>query len=405
MRDYAKNRRAREPLLRELIALGITYEEISELMGCCVATITHDVARLGGVTAFKNRPSSRGETYAAVIKQYAEIVGAEEFGKLAPASACLRDALAKWLNVDGIIAKMVGIFFVMEERSFPEFSPDRAAYERLMSDVSVRVLHRQFGMREHERNARGVWREILQKVACGEDCIPTSEEELFLQNVKPLAMRHREEIMPIWTDEAFALIGRALKSLTTREEQVIRLSYGIGVEKLRTLKEIGDEMGVTRERVRQILAKALRKLRHPARGLSILWKPIGNVVHETLERKRAEEEKKARLAESADVLRNMVPVASIPILVRPLEELDLSVRSFHCLRNAGVTDLFDLVQYTEQELLLTKNFGRKSLYEIKNLLSEHGLKLGLNFTAEDKAALKYKYRLGLRSETTPQATT
>jgi RNA polymerase primary sigma factor len=61
------------------------------------------------------------------------------------------------------------------------------------------------------------------------------------------------------------LLG-VLDTLTPREEKVIRLRYGIDDGKPRTLEEVGREFNVTRERIRQIEAKALRKLRHPSRS-------------------------------------------------------------------------------------------------------------------------------------------
>ncbi len=57
----------------------------------------------------------------------------------------------------------------------------------------------------------------------------------------------------------------ALHKLTPREEKVIRLRYGLEDGKSRTLDEVGREFNVTRERIRQVEAKALRKLRNPAR--------------------------------------------------------------------------------------------------------------------------------------------
>ncbi|MBO7345682.1 MAG: sigma-70 family RNA polymerase sigma factor, partial [Clostridia bacterium] len=61
------------------------------------------------------------------------------------------------------------------------------------------------------------------------------------------------------------LIG-VLDTLTPREEKVLRLRYGLDDGKPRTLEEVGKEFNVTRERIRQIEAKALRKLRHPSRS-------------------------------------------------------------------------------------------------------------------------------------------
>ena len=61
-------------------------------------------------------------------------------------------------------------------------------------------------------------------------------------------------------------IARVLNTLTPREEKVLRLRYGIDDGRPRTLEEVGKEFNVTRERIRQIEAKALRKLRHPSRS-------------------------------------------------------------------------------------------------------------------------------------------
>ena len=69
---------------------------------------------------------------------------------------------------------------------------------------------------------------------------------------------------------AFAILKEQLISildtLTPREEMVIRMRYGLDDGHPRTLEEVGKAFGVTRERIRQIEAKALRKLRHPSRS-------------------------------------------------------------------------------------------------------------------------------------------
>jgi DNA-directed RNA polymerase subunit alpha len=67
------------------------------------------------------------------------------------------------------------------------------------------------------------------------------------------------------------------------------------------------------------------------------------------------------------------------ILNRSVEELELSVRSYNCLKNASIQTIGDLVQKTEAEMLRTKNFGRKSLNEIKELLLGLGLTFGMRF--------------------------
>jgi DNA-directed RNA polymerase subunit alpha len=83
---------------------------------------------------------------------------------------------------------------------------------------------------------------------------------------------------------------------------------------------------------------------------------------ETLEPERIEEEEEPEFNEN---------------LLKPVDELELSVRSFNCLQNAGIRYIGDLVQKTEAEMLKTKNFGRKSLKEIKELLADFDLELDM----------------------------
>ena len=66
-------------------------------------------------------------------------------------------------------------------------------------------------------------------------------------------------------------------------------------------------------------------------------------------------------------------------LDKSVEELELSVRSYNCLKNAEIRTIRELVQKTEAEMLRTKNFGRKSLNEIKEILQQMGLGLGMRF--------------------------
>jgi DNA-directed RNA polymerase subunit alpha len=70
------------------------------------------------------------------------------------------------------------------------------------------------------------------------------------------------------------------------------------------------------------------------------------------------------------------------ILARSVEDLELSVRSANCLKNAGINTIGELVRRTEADMLKTKNFGRKSLSELKDILSEYGLVFGMKLDEE-----------------------
>ncbi|NQU43290.1 DNA-directed RNA polymerase subunit alpha [bacterium] len=88
---------------------------------------------------------------------------------------------------------------------------------------------------------------------------------------------------------------------------------------------------------------------------------------------RAEEERGA-IAEAEEAAAEERPHAELEEkLDRSIEELELSVRSFNCLEAAGIKTIRDLVQKSESEMLKYRNFGRKSLSEIKNILKEMGL--------------------------------
>jgi len=95
-----------------------------------------------------------------------------------------------------------------------------------------------------------------------------------------------------------------------------------------------------------------------------------NIVDEPLEK------------EPSAAKREIPYMSQIDILSKPIEHLELSVRSNNCLRSAGLEKIYELVQKTEDELLKTKNFGRKSLSEIKETLAN--LSLGLNLDLHPK---------------------
>ena len=68
----------------------------------------------------------------------------------------------------------------------------------------------------------------------------------------------------------------------------------------------------------------------------------------------------------------------MPDAAKEIDELDLSVRSANCLKNANINTLRELVRKSEKEMLETKNFGRKSLEELQELLGKLGLGFGMN---------------------------
>lgn len=81
-------------------------------------------------------------------------------------------------------------------------------------------------------------------------------------------------------------------------------------------------------------------------------------------------------------------------ILKPIEDLELSVRAYNCLKSAGINTVSELIQRTEPELLKTKNFGKRSLDEIKEVLSRHGLKLGIRLEPEVIEKIQEKAQRG-----------
>jgi len=81
-------------------------------------------------------------------------------------------------------------------------------------------------------------------------------------------------------------------------------------------------------------------------------------------------------------------------LLKSVEELELSVRSYNCLKNANIRTIAELVSKTEQEMLRTKNFGRKSLNEIKELMETMGLHFNMRVDPEEIEKLMKNKRMG-----------
>lgn len=99
-----------------------------------------------------------------------------------------------------------------------------------------------------------------------------------------------------------------------------------------------------------------------------------------------EEKKELEPVVSAELGLKGVPV---DLLLKPIDELELSVRAHNCLINAGIKRIIDLVNLSEDEGLKIKNFGRKSLNEVKESMKAFGLSFGMNIKEEDlKKSLK-----------------
>jgi DNA-binding CsgD family transcriptional regulator len=174
-------------------------------------------------------------------------------------------------------------------------------------------------------------------------------------------------------------ISIALTMLTEREQDVLKKRY---CEKM-TLRAIGEIHSVGPECIRQNEAKALRKLRHPSRTRLFKAVPLTEMLEQKAKYQRLSEdydrlrEAYERLKEDYEAHPNaVIPTAeAITVMQTPISELDLSVRSYNCLRRAGKNTLQDVVQMTEKELMEIRNLGRKSAIEVMAKVRSYGFEM------------------------------
>ena len=81
------------------------------------------------------------------------------------------------------------------------------------------------------------------------------------------------------------------------------------------------------------------------------------------------------IAKTADVMKEADTSSDDRVMERTIEELDLSVRSYNCLKRAGINTVYDLTEKSEPEMMKVRNLGRKSLEEVKIKLADLGLGL------------------------------
>jgi predicted transcriptional regulator len=158
---------------------------------------------------------------------------------------------------------------------------------------------------------------------------------------------------------------------TQREQDVI-----FNIIKGRDISYIADKYGLTHQRIIQIIAKVVRKTGH-----------LKRITNELLMlRKENAELKKAYsdLKTTVSILENKAPedvieanAPLVALLNTPITDLDLSVRALNCMKYAEISTLGELVKHNKSELLRYRNFGRKSLTEIEELLQQFGLRLGM----------------------------
>jgi len=291
----------------------------------------------------------------------------------------IQDILGKWLEVESAIIFLEGMDMAMNELMIPGHMPEHCGYVNLLMVVSGWPYSRCY--------YEDFWEKYLHGIVHNEMPVPESLEFFKRDLANRYVKERRANIAPIWSDNAILIIKNQLETLTPREERVLYLRFGLDGKEPHTLEKIGLKLGVIRERVRQIEAKALRKLRHPSRSeylrLLLFNTPI-NYDSCNFIVKKIKENSLDWIIDSGDTEK------LFQILLMPMSRFEFSARTTNCLRNAQITCVGDLIQKDEKELMVSNFFGRKSINEIKEVLKEANLRLGIQLNSELKKDFEVK---------------
>lgn len=193
--------------------------------------------------------------------------------------------------------------------------------------------------------------------------IPKGAEAPYPYNLLDEVIRGRWESV-LNTDQEAGL-EYALSTLTEREQRAIAEYFGNGG----TLESTAKLFNVTRERVRQIIAKAVRKLRHPMRFKIIKYGLDGWNRRKAIEQEDLMlDEQEAILIHRRAIVEQLLDEKVERYTGTTIEDMELSVRTYNCLRRAGIRTLNDLLDYArnngEYGLQRIRNLGRKSVAEL-----------------------------------------
>lgn len=174
-------------------------------------------------------------------------------------------------------------------------------------------------------------------------------------------------------DVALVLEYIIQKTLTEREGRVLDMRY----KRYMTMAAIGEEYGLRAERIRQIEAKAVRKLRHPSRSRYILMGMEGyiNYLRDTAVDERLREYKKEIISlekKIAELTDTEYEEEKNELENAPLAELDLSVRTFNILYRAGYSTVKELLDADAEKIVSLPNLGLKNFSDLIDVLSEKG---------------------------------
>ena len=348
----------RRKIVKRLFTMGLSRDEVANALSIDSGSADNDLRRLGGMAAFPAMKlpavERRTRAFAAALKRYAGMHGLSESAIL---DAGERQALARYLDLSRIQAAAEGIAAVVRRMIHPNDPKRYENYRHLLHAIfkdapetvsGEVVLARYFDAVKEKRV--GLPRRKALVGAIGKSAFEEWQGDIRL----PIDEAGRERL------------EKALGFLQAQEEKVLRMRFGLVRDGFhRTQEEIGEHLGLSPIRIRQLEARGLEKLRHPARSRDIRFlalSPAEIAARRLLETKPMPAPRDADLTEKE-------------ILAMPVERLTISIHLEHCLAHMNLRTVGDIVQCSETDLLGSTQFGPGSLRELKAVLRDLGQSL------------------------------
>lgn len=184
-------------------------------------------------------------------------------------------------------------------------------------------------------------------------------------NLACAVMGSKEKVYSVYVPA----LEEAITHLTDREQMVLEMRFVHGM----FLGQCGKHLNVSRERIRQIEAKAIRKLRNPRFAKHYLLDTLDKAFEIDAERARLEREN-MMLREKLEKYENIPKPKAEPRKI-DIDDMELSVRSYNCLRRAGFNFVDDLDGKTVEDLKRVRNLGMKSLREVVEKAKQFGVEI------------------------------
>lgn len=252
MRNFDQKEHEKRKRIAKLLHLsGIPTSWIAKQLGINPRT----VERLGDKSAHGRRPMG-GKAFQKVLKHY------ENYRFLDKKDREVQQAkkmIEEWLGIEAVTTTFRSLNMVITALRLPAHAPEQHGYVELLNEVLGSK------MREAHLSAKSLWCDYLSDIATERIFPPKNTTEMEKGFAAYVADAIRIYIAPRWSTTAHKCVDHVLETLLSREAKVIRLRFGIREKgETQTLQQIADMLNISKERVRQIEASALRKLHHPS---------------------------------------------------------------------------------------------------------------------------------------------